>query len=78
MNAVRLCLEKAIPGSTAIGATREAAMYGLADAGIGRRMLVRIGAIRTMTTTRMAGTCTKATGITRIMVIIMTTIATKV
>jgi hypothetical protein len=31
-----------------------------------------------MTTTRMAGTCTKATGITRIMVIIMTTIATKV
>jgi hypothetical protein len=26
----------------------------------------------------MAGTCTKATGITRIMVIIMTTIATKV
>ena len=51
-------------------------MFGLADAGIARRMRGRIGAIHTTTTTRTAGTCMKATGIATIMVITMTTVKT--
>ncbi len=51
-------------------------MYGLAAAGIARRTLVRIGAIRTTITTRMAGICMKDTGIMMITAITTTIITT--
>ena len=51
-------------GSTDIGSQMADTIAGLADVGIVPLMRVRTGLTPTMTTTRMAGICTKATGIT--------------
>jgi hypothetical protein len=67
---------KDMPGLTDTGVSTKAVTFGWADAGITRRMPERIGAIRTMTTTRTAGTCMKATGTAKIMAITTTIITT--